>query len=80
MTYRTISSRRQAARDASGLAQSKNLSMSSGILSQLALVVGSSDKLAVANEDRTDWHIVVFKRSLGLAQSQAHEVDIVLAR
>ncbi len=59
-----------------GLAQGDDLGVGGGILAQLALVVGRRDDLAVAHEHRADRHVVVFGRTLGLAQGETHEVVI----
>ncbi len=50
------------------------------ILAQLALVVRGGDELAVVHDDRADRHVVVFRRALGLAQREAHEVVVVVER
>jgi hypothetical protein len=43
------------------------------VLAQLALVVPGADDRAVADDDRTDRHVVVVERALGLGDGQAHE-------
>jgi serine protease len=45
-----------------------------GVGSQLPLVAGDPERLALAHHDGTDWHVVVLGSALGLAKRQSHEV------
>ena len=72
----TASSTRQLPRAPGGLAQRDHLGVRGGVLAQLALVVGRRNDLAVAHDHRADRHVLVFQRTLGLAQGQAHEVVV----
>jgi predicted enzyme related to lactoylglutathione lyase len=62
------------AEHAAGLAQRDELGVCRRVLTQLALVVGGGDDLAVAHDDRADRDVVVVQRRLRLADRQAHEV------
>jgi serine protease len=62
------------------LAQGNDLGVGGGVLSKLPLVVAGTYHLAaLAHHDRADRHVVVFQRTLGLAERQAHEVLVAFA-
>jgi hypothetical protein len=56
-----------------GLAQRDDLGVRRGVLAQLSFVAARADHLAFAYHHRADRDVVVFKRTLGLCNRQAHE-------
>src|SRR6202030_1214980 len=50
--------------------------VSGGVLTQLPFVVARGHDLPIPHHHRANRHVLVFQRSLGLLQGQAHEVVV----